>query len=169
MVLRRMTRGFTLIELLVVVAIIALLISILLPSLNKAREQGRRAVCQANLHHLGVAFKQYFHEYNDILPHASHMPLYITAEPNEAGYYPPIMDYLRPYAKSAELFHCPSDMPGRSNRDPEYANESYFQSQGTSYDYIPYVYLIELAKLFLPGVEIKVSVGDTNIRWHFVG
>jgi prepilin-type N-terminal cleavage/methylation domain-containing protein len=56
-------RAFTLIELLVVVAIIALLLSILLPSLAGAREQGKRAVCLSNLSGLGKAMWQYSGEY----------------------------------------------------------------------------------------------------------
>lgn len=54
--------GFTLIELLVVVAIIALLLSILLPSLSGAREQGKRAKCLANLSSIGKAIQQYASE-----------------------------------------------------------------------------------------------------------
>jgi prepilin-type N-terminal cleavage/methylation domain-containing protein/prepilin-type processing-associated H-X9-DG protein len=51
--------GFTLIELLVVVAIIALLVAILLPSLSKSREQARNVVCMSNLQEIGLAFNYY--------------------------------------------------------------------------------------------------------------
>ncbi|MBI1373027.1 MAG: prepilin-type N-terminal cleavage/methylation domain-containing protein [Phycisphaera sp.] len=55
-------RGFTLVELLVVVAIIALLISILLPSMVHARESAKRTVCASNLHQISVAATMYTNE-----------------------------------------------------------------------------------------------------------
>lgn len=57
--MRKRKFGFTLIELLVVVAIIALLISILLPSLSRARELSKRLVCAANLSGIGKSCKIY--------------------------------------------------------------------------------------------------------------
>lgn len=55
----RLLTGFTLIELLVVIAIIALLMGILMPTLNLARKQARSAGCQMNLHHWGVIWSMY--------------------------------------------------------------------------------------------------------------
>ncbi len=54
--------GFTLIELLVVVAIIALLISIMLPALGRARDTARTSVCGSGLRQMGVAMSIYLHD-----------------------------------------------------------------------------------------------------------
>ena len=62
---RRTAAGFTLVELLVVVSIIALLISILLPSLKKARDQAKQVKCLANLNSLGKGNTIYGAEWND--------------------------------------------------------------------------------------------------------
>jgi prepilin-type N-terminal cleavage/methylation domain-containing protein/prepilin-type processing-associated H-X9-DG protein len=60
--------GFTLIELLVVIAIIAILASLLLPALSRAREQGLRAACISNVHQIGLGVQMYADDNNSFFP-----------------------------------------------------------------------------------------------------
>lgn len=72
--------AFTLIELLVVVAIIAMLISILLPSLSSAREQARAVVCGQNLRQLGNGMQTYVAENNDYYPGLNTSGVWLEAQ-----------------------------------------------------------------------------------------
>jgi prepilin-type N-terminal cleavage/methylation domain-containing protein/prepilin-type processing-associated H-X9-DG protein len=66
--MRRQHKGFTLVELLVVIGIIALLMSILLPALNKARENARQVKCANNMRNVWYACIMYANENKDTLP-----------------------------------------------------------------------------------------------------
>lgn len=74
-------RGFTLIELLVVVAIIALLLSILLPSLAAARNQAKLMICAANMKQVATSTSEYQTEFNGFVP-----VMYNDAAANNSGY-----------------------------------------------------------------------------------
>src|SRR5260221_10775319 len=65
---REMKRAFTLIELLVVIAIIAILASLLLPALARAKGQGQRAACVSNFRQVGLAFSMYLSDNNETFP-----------------------------------------------------------------------------------------------------
>ena len=77
----RAAAGFTLVELLVVIGIIALLISILLPALGKAREQGNTIKCMSNLRQLGMASVMYSNANKGVL-----LPIDLTPDDQSIRY-----------------------------------------------------------------------------------
>lgn len=74
-------KGFTLVELLVVISIIALLLAVLMPALNKARKQGRKIVCSSSLRQIGLAFTTYAQNYDDWIVVAKDPRSSITSGP----------------------------------------------------------------------------------------
>ena len=61
---RRIRSGFTLIELLVVTSVISVLVGLLLPAVQNAREAARRKDCLSHLHQIGLGVQQYFDDWN---------------------------------------------------------------------------------------------------------
>lgn len=102
----RRRHAFTLIELLVVVAIIALLIAILLPSLSRARATARNTVCLSNLHQLALATQYYAEDYQGRLPYirGSVAPNYANAPYYQ---YHQIFLFWK-YLKDLDIYVCPS-------------------------------------------------------------
>jgi prepilin-type N-terminal cleavage/methylation domain-containing protein/prepilin-type processing-associated H-X9-DG protein len=94
--------GFTLVELLVVISIIALLLAMLIPSLQRAREQAKRVICQSNLKQWGTVFSmcandnggRFFAGWTGEYPNTKAQDQWMTA--------------LRPYYKNDKLRLCPN-------------------------------------------------------------
>lgn len=105
-------KGFTLIELLVVIAIISLLLTILLPALNKARQHAKLVACRANLRHIRTGILGYAISHQERLPYAEDINLNDPdVDPFDPAYRTTVGVILQDYVPPRS-WKCPAAIAG---------------------------------------------------------
>lgn len=147
--------AFTLIELLVVVAMMAILASLLLPSLARAKQQAWKAVCLSNLHQVGASIKLYIDEHQDRFPSqwvndleqdgSAKLKCAQTAMGGVDPRHPPCLAAypratarpLYEYARHSEVYRCPADrgQAVRAGCGEHAIKATNFEIVGCSYHY----------------------------------
>lgn len=142
---RSQTRAFTLIELLVVIAIISILATLLIPSLQKAKDLARSAVCMNNQKTNGLATVMYCNDYKNTLPSAGYQEL------NTLGQNSSWKVKLAPYQNIDNLaeptvdsrvergpFHCPAKEEADCGR-PTYGDNGFYGGYSWNWIYLGFL------------------------------
>jgi prepilin-type N-terminal cleavage/methylation domain-containing protein/prepilin-type processing-associated H-X9-DG protein len=133
---QRTHRGFTLVELLVVIAIIGVLIGLLLPAIQYAREAARSTQCKSNLRQVGLAIDQYIDRQGSRGKFPDAARVHVSVPP-----IPPtrkiLADVISGYTEdNKELWHCPSDRFQAGDDQPNLSQYmTWFDMEGLSYEY----------------------------------
>lgn len=114
----RRIEGFTLIEMLFVIAIVAMLVALLLPAVQQARESARRSQCQNNMRQIGLALINYNRQHNFLPSGSIHStsPLFSDQSPDGAGWIAQILPQL---GEESAWRQVNFDAPYRSFASPE--------------------------------------------------
>src|SRR5262245_41105759 len=104
--LRRLPSGFTLVELLVVIAIIGLLVALLLPAIQAAREASRRTSCANSQRQMGLGIHNMNDTYRGLPPLAGNYPTGTTDRGT-------VFYFLLPYIEQANFYQSTVDTTGR--------------------------------------------------------
>lgn len=156
--------AFTLVEMLLVVAIISLLIALLLPALNRARNNAFTAVCLANLKEHGHAFGDYHLDSNWFFPSTRSWADLSGKAGSSELYGSNLYDFdnrpLNPYLGSAEVSRCPSDR-GDSYDAPSFdAITNCYEQYGNSYQ-APFSYDVLRTEFVMGRVD---AAGNSAVR-----
>jgi prepilin-type N-terminal cleavage/methylation domain-containing protein len=110
--MRRLHAGFTLVELLVIIAILGVLVSLLLPAVQAARESARSIECQSNLKQIGLALHNYLDVNRGVMPF--HIGDKEMTDKTQSAMYA-----LLPFCENNEaIFHCPDDIGSVEDATP---------------------------------------------------
>lgn len=153
------TQGFTLIELLVVIAIIAILAAILFPVFAKVREKARQTSCLSNEKQIGLAFAQYYEDYDEKWPQGSTSSTNTVPGFGWAG-------TVYPYVKSTGVLKCPDDSTSNSalqDGTPTYAVSYAFNSNAAGQSDAGFTAPASTVALFeVQGVQANPNIAYIN-------